>query len=98
VADLFDPPREVVMTRSAWDDALERYYAEHDEIGTDADARGPSYLRVEKGGDVWLVRQTLADPEDHRDWVIEAEVDVVASDALGEAVVTTTAMRRVDGI
>ncbi|WP_235738757.1 DEAD/DEAH box helicase [Nocardioides alcanivorans] len=97
-ADLFEPPREVLMTRSKWDEALEAYYAEHDEIRTDADAHGPSYLQVERAGDVWQVRQTLADPEDHRDWVIEAEVDVVASDSLGEAVVTATAMRRFDGI
>ena len=29
-ADRTDPPREVVMTRSAWDAAIEDYYAEHD--------------------------------------------------------------------
>ena len=29
-ADRTDPPREVVMTRSAWDAAIEEYYAEHD--------------------------------------------------------------------
>jgi hypothetical protein len=40
------------------------------------------------------VRQTLADPAAHHDWVIEAEVDVEASDELGELVLTTTAMRR----
>ncbi len=97
-ADLFEPPREVGMTRSAWDDALEAYYDEHDEIRTDADARGPAYLQVERSDLTWLVRQTLADPEDHRDWVIEAEVDIAASDALGEAVVTTVAMRRWDAV
>ncbi len=29
-ADRTDPPREVEMTRSRWDEALEAYYAEHD--------------------------------------------------------------------
>ena len=43
-ADRFDPPREVVMTRSRWDAALEDYYAEHQTIATDADARGPAYF------------------------------------------------------
>ena len=43
-ADRFDPPREVVMTRSRWDAALEDYYAEHQTVGTDADARGPAYF------------------------------------------------------
>ena len=29
-----------------WDAALEEYYAEHDSIGTDGDARGPAYLHL----------------------------------------------------
>jgi hypothetical protein len=49
---------------------------------------------VEKTGRRWPVRQTLADPAGHHDWVIEAEVDAEASDELGELVLTTTAMRR----
>jgi hypothetical protein len=89
-----DPPREVVMTREVWDAAIEDYFAEHDTVGTDADARGPDLFVLERTGRRWPVRQTLADPADHHDWVIEAEVDVDASDELGELVLTTTAMRR----
>jgi hypothetical protein len=94
-----DPPRDVVMTREAWDAAIEEYYAEHDVVGTDADARGPDLFVVERAAEAgrsghWLARQTLADPAGHHDWVIEAEVDVSASDELGELVLTTTAMRR----
>ncbi|MDQ4054788.1 MAG: DUF3516 domain-containing protein [Actinomycetota bacterium] len=92
-ADRTDPPREVVMTRSAWDQAIEEYYAEHDEVLLDADARGPDLLSIEKGGRTWPVRQTIADPPGHRDWVIEAEADLDASDELGELVIITTAMR-----
>ena len=40
------------------------------------------------------MRQTIADPAGHRDWVIEAEVDLDASDEVGELVISTTAMRR----
>ncbi|MBO9524018.1 MAG: DUF3516 domain-containing protein [Nocardioidaceae bacterium] len=90
----FEPPREVAMTRQAWDAALEEYYAEHDTVGTDADAHGPDLLMIERTGHLWLVRQTLADPAGHHDWVIEAEVDTDASDELGELVLTTTAMRQ----
>jgi hypothetical protein len=43
---------------------------------------------------LWLLRQTLADPEDHHDWVIEATADLDASDEAGEPVVLTTALRR----
>jgi superfamily II RNA helicase len=106
-ADRVDPPRAVVMGRSAWDEALEAYYAEHDTIATDADARGPSYLSIveEELGEpagaeegtmarVRRVVQTLADPAGHRDWVIEGVVDCDASDAVGELVLAATALRR----
>ena len=93
-ATRLEPPRDVVMTRTAWDAAIEDYYAEHGSVGTDGDARGPDLFALERAGRRWPVRQTLADPAGHHDWVIEAEVDVDASDALGELVLTTTAMRR----
>ena len=37
--------------------------------------------------------RTLVDPEGHLDWVVEARVDLDASDAVGELVLTTTALR-----
>lgn len=80
------------MTRDAWDAALEEYYAEHDSVLTDASARGPDHFAL--SDDRRQVRQTIADPEGHHDWVIEATVDIEASDELGELVLTTTAMRR----
>ncbi|WP_114424586.1 DEAD/DEAH box helicase [Nocardioides houyundeii] len=109
-ADRVDPPRQVVMTRSRWDEALEEYYAEHDTVGIDADARGPSYLQVgpEQQGEpvgagederarVRRVVQVLADPEGHRDWVIEGVVDCDATDEAGELVLAVASMRRFDG-
>jgi hypothetical protein len=105
-ADRIDPPREVVMTRSRWDEALERYYAEHATIATDADARGPAYfwLSEPQAGEpvgapegtvarVRHVRQTLADPAGDRDWVIEGVVDLDATDAAGELVLAASALR-----
>jgi hypothetical protein len=90
----FEPPREVVMTEDSWDAAIEEYYAEHASVGLDADAHGPDHFVLDRTGRRWPVRQTLADPAGHHDWVIEAEVDADASDELGELVLTTTAMRR----
>jgi hypothetical protein len=84
----------VAMTREDWDAAIEEYYQEHGSVGTSGDARGPDLFVVERVGARWPVRQTLADPAGHHDWVIEAEVDVDATDELGELVLTTTAMRR----
>ncbi len=109
-ADRFEPAREVVMTRSRWDAALEDYYAEHDTIATDADARGPAYFWMgpEEIGEppgapegttarLRQVRQTLADPQGHRDWVVEAVVDLDATDAAGELVLAATGLRSLSG-
>ena len=82
-ADRTDPPREVEMTRSVWDEAIEEYYAEHDSVGLGADARGPALLEVTAETAhprLWRVRQTIDDPEGHHDWVIDAVVDLDASD------------------
>lgn len=106
-AALPEPSRQVLMDQAAWDEALGAYYADHDSIATDADARGPQLLAVtvatapppgatepERDHRVWEVRQTLHDPEGDHDWVIEAVVDLDASDDAGEPVVLTRAMRR----
>ena len=82
------------MGRGDWDAALEEYYAEHDSVGAGADARGPELFHVRVEARTWKVRQTVDDPEGNHDWVIEAEVDLDATDEAGEAVVLTTAMRR----
>ena len=103
-ADRTEPPRDVVMTRSTWDAAIEDYYAQHDAVGIDADARGPDLLRVEgetgtppgveeATARLWRVTQTIADPAGDRDWVIEALADLDASDEAGELVLATVAMR-----
>jgi superfamily II RNA helicase len=80
---------------AAWADALEPYYAEHDEIGTGADARGPGLLIIDEDGDHgpgahWSVRQILDDPAGEHDWGISARVDLAASDAAGAAVLRVT--------
>ena len=43
---------------------------------------------------MWLPRQTIADPAGDHDWVIEATVDLDASDEAGEPLVLATAFRR----
>ncbi|ABL81994.1 MULTISPECIES: DEAD/DEAH box helicase [unclassified Nocardioides] len=93
-ADRTDPPAEIRMPRSAWDAAIEDYFAEHDRVRLDADARGPSLLRIAPSARTWEVVQTIHDPAGHHDWVIEAEADLDASDEAGELVLRTVAMRR----
>jgi hypothetical protein len=101
-AGRFDPPREPAMDAGAWDAALEGYFTDHDDVLLVGDARGPAYLvtrdEVIDGRRVRHVRQTLADPAGDHDWVIDAEVDLDASDALGELALTISAMHRLDGV
>ncbi|WP_117210226.1 DEAD/DEAH box helicase [Allorhizocola rhizosphaerae] len=73
-----------------WRSALDEYFAEHDEIPTGPQARGPRFFVVEEGAAQWRVRQIIADPESNHDWHITATVDLEASDEAGEAVITVT--------
>ncbi len=82
---------------AAWGDAMAGFWAEHDALSTDADARGPALLQVSEGETAWTVRQTFHDPAGHHDWGITARVDLAASDDAGQAVVTVTAVDRLDG-
>ena len=77
----------------AWADALEPYFAEHDEIGTGSDARGPAMLIIEELPGVWSARQIFDDPAGDHDWGFSATVDLAASDEAGVAVIAVTERR-----
>ncbi len=74
-----------------------RLTADHDEIGTVADARSPELFVIDvgsPGGRVWRVKQILDDPDGDHDWQIWADIDLAASDEVGEAVVRVTRVGR----
>ncbi|HXB49122.1 MAG TPA: DUF3516 domain-containing protein [Streptosporangiaceae bacterium] len=75
---------------AAWAEALEPYFAEHGEIGTGADARGPAMLIIEEMPGTWFARQIFDDPAGDHDWGFSATVDLGASDEAGVAVITVT--------
>ncbi|CAM3999079.1 DEAD/DEAH box helicase [Nocardiopsis rhodophaea] len=77
-----------------WEEAMEAYYGEHDELGIGPDARGPKMLLIEEGSGSWKVRQIFDDPEDDHDWGISAEIDLAASDEVGHAVVRVLDVNR----
>lgn len=85
------------MTRTRWDEALGEYWDEHDELPTDADARGPALLVVTEQGRVWDVRQVIDDPDGNHDWSITARIDLDECDEAGELVVHTLDFDRLDG-
>jgi superfamily II RNA helicase len=74
----------------AWAEALEPYFAEHDEISTGADARGPGLLMIDIQPGRWVVRQIFDDPVGDHDWGISAEIGLAASDEAGAAVTRVT--------
>ena len=79
-----------------WADAMAGYYADHASLQTGADARGPALITITEQPDTWRVRQIFDDPAGDHDWGITAEVDLAASDEAGAAVLTVTAVDRLD--
>jgi superfamily II RNA helicase len=75
-----------------WAAAIEPYFAEHDEIGTGSNARGPALLIIEERPGQWLTRQIFDDPAGDHDWGFSATVDLAASDEAGIAVLTVTSV------
>ncbi|WP_111718933.1 RNA helicase [Homoserinimonas sp. OAct 916] len=80
------------FTAEKWAEALDDYFAIHDEIGTGPDARGPAMIMIETHPDRWEVRQILHDPAGDNDWGISATIDLAESDELGVAAVRVTAV------
>jgi superfamily II RNA helicase len=80
-----------------WRAALDGYFAEHAELPTGAEARGPALFVVDEGPERqgrWVVRQILADPEGYHEWGIDADVDLAASDEAGSAIMRVTGVGR----
>jgi hypothetical protein len=98
VDDLGELDAESGMDAERWGTALDAYYAEHDSIGTGPAARGPAMLVIDEhpdeGAGIWRVEQILDDPAGDHDWRIRAEVDLVASDEQGVAVVRVLGLAR----
>jgi superfamily II RNA helicase len=88
--DLGELDGEAGWDAEAWVAALAPYFEEHGTLQTGANARGPAMLLIEELPDRWLVRQILDDPAGDHDWGISAEVDLVASNEQGVAVLRVT--------
>ncbi|MDO4242007.1 MAG: DUF3516 domain-containing protein, partial [Microbacteriaceae bacterium] len=78
------------MTRHDWDEALDDYFDEYDDIEIDGDARNPQLLRITKQPGQWLLMQTVLDPQGDKSWAIRAILDLDLTDELGEPALTVT--------
>jgi hypothetical protein len=95
-ADLGELDGDAGWDADAWAEAMAGYWADHSELMTGPDARGPALLIVTEEEGRWAVRQVFDDPAGDHDWGISATVDLAASDEAGEAVVVVTAVDRMD--
>ena len=75
---------------AAWEEAVEEYFDQYDDLGTGPDARGPAMLMITEAPGTWTVRQIFDDPAGDHDWGISATVDLAASDEEGTPVVHVT--------
>ena len=73
------------------------YYDEHDGSASTPTPGDRSCSRSRRRAGVERSGRPSHDPAGDHDWVIEAEVDLDASDEVGEPVVLATALRRLDG-
>jgi hypothetical protein len=83
-------------TAERWEEVVRAYFAEHDDVGLGADARGPALLIIDQQPGVWRVRQILDDPAGDHDWGFDVEVDLEASDEEGAAVIRLVDAGRMD--
>ncbi|KQR86591.1 DEAD/DEAH box helicase [Microbacterium sp. Leaf179] len=82
---------------SDWPTVLDRYFDEHDSIGTGGAARSSALVEIDESAasdGVWRVEQTIDDPAGDHDWRIRAEVDLAASEEEGTAIMRVTEVLR----
>lgn len=85
-----------------WQQALDAFHAEHEQILLDADARSSAYLDIdekdEKADHVWHVHQIFRDSDDDHDFGIWGDVDLDATQDEGAVVFKTYRVGFVDTI
>ncbi len=79
-----------------WGAAMDDYFDEYDDIGTDQEARGKEYFSIgDQSGRAWEVRQILQDPEGDNSFQLHGVVDLDASDEAGEVRLSSLEMKQV---
>ncbi len=93
-----DDDLEALDPDAGWPEALDAYYAEHEEVLTGGNARSASLVQIDEAPvdapGTWAVRQVIDDPAGDHDWGIDAVVDLAASVEAGFAVVRVLGLRR----
>ena len=76
---------ELSWTPEGLREACERYRLDHGQIRLDPEARNirHTYITPSEDNKTWRVEQVLIDPDGDNDWIVELQVDLVASRATG---------------
>ena len=75
----------------AWAEALDDFFDVYEDLDDGPAARSGKYLIIDKTNPrAWSLRQIILDTEENLDFGIHAVVDLDASDAAGEPVITVT--------
>jgi superfamily II RNA helicase len=92
LADDLAEAGDLRWTADTLEKAFAEYFAEHDTISIDADARGPDLFRLDDT--TWSVEQVLLDPQGYKEWCMAIQVGLAASAAAGEIRATFEGIRR----
>ena len=79
-------------TEADLDSAMAPYWAEHDAIGIDGEARSRSWFDIDHGAR--RVAQRLLDPAGHCEWTVEARIDRAGSRARQRATLELVGISR----
>lgn len=79
-------------TAERFAEALAPYGSEYGAIGIGPDARSSAQVQIERGASPWKLRQILLDPDEHRSWHLQFEVDLEASREAGAPVLLLTSL------
>ncbi|BAR06806.1 dead/deah box-like helicase [Scardovia inopinata] len=99
---LADLDRDYGYGLHEWEEILEDFFDEHDDILTTTQARSSDYFILddsqEKTHLTWRVRQIICDSDGDNDWAIEAFVDLKRTEEEGELVFSTYAVGTVEDL
>ncbi|HWQ91280.1 MAG TPA: DUF3516 domain-containing protein, partial [Clostridia bacterium] len=90
-------PEGQPWTAKRFEEILDAYYAEHERICLDPNARNLRHTYVTPAEDkrTWRVQQMLVDPAEHNDWAAEFEIDLAQS---REANAPVIRLRKIAGL
>jgi hypothetical protein len=82
-------PEGVAWNRQRIESLLDAYFADHERIRLDPEARAAKHTRIsEEDPRRLIVEQTLVDPEELNDWSLKIAIDLDRCDAEGAIVMT----------